>query len=54
VLASSQTHYLDKRRAWRVLENVSEYLDVTALRNAEAEGQHANLETLVEYILQGS
>ena len=54
VLASPRAHYLDKRRAWRVLENLSEYLDAKALRDAEAEGQHANLETLVEYLLQGS
>jgi tetratricopeptide (TPR) repeat protein len=54
VLASHHAHYLDKRRAWRVLENLSEYLDETALHSAEQEGQHANLETLVEYILQGS
>ncbi|MEM7738354.1 MAG: protein kinase [Deinococcota bacterium] len=52
VLNHRQAHYLDKRRAWRVLESLSDYVDATILRDAEAEGQHANLEALVEYTLQ--
>jgi serine/threonine protein kinase len=52
VLNHKHTHYLDKRLAWRVLESLSDYVDTTILREAETEGQQANLEALVEYTLQ--
>ncbi|MEM6429391.1 MAG: protein kinase [Deinococcota bacterium] len=52
VLNHKHAHYLDKRRAWRVLESLTDYVDATILQDAETEGQQANLEALVEYSLQ--